>query len=408
MRRPLKNKKCFASLTVFALIAFAAQIVFPQKPSSLQCTSRAKKGEKMTYLVGAGRLSRQQRQRIEKKWGTLIVPQGETERAKEIRRKAINYKQKIIDALMESLETWKKNNPNAGAAEIEKQRRARLERIDYKINKNAREYKARIALKSWDWRTFYDVGAVMDQGEKCNTCWAFASVDAAAVSAKKNFADTSVLSNYYFPDKTTGELSESMFPPFDFSKVKSPFVQDLLNCMPIPEAEICESGWHGRAFDFMVYGRGMPMTYDDGFVMIDRETGNQTTIKLEYKLRQKFACQPTAGFEKAASWDYVNSPPDILPTVLQLKTALIEHGPLVAPIVYDECLANYRGGVFNEMDLDMINHAVLLIGWDDAKGAWLIKNSWGEEWGEKGFGWIKYGSNNIGVFAAWIDAVGIY
>lgn len=47
---------------------------------------------------------------------------------------------------------------------------------------------------------------------------------------------------------------------------------------------------------------------------------------------------------------------------------------------------------------------VLLIGWDDEKGAWLVKNSWGEEWGEKGFGWIKYGSNNIGVFAAWIDA----
>jgi cathepsin L len=51
----------------------------------------------------------------------------------------------------------------------------------------------------------------------------------------------------------------------------------------------------------------------------------------------------------------------------------------------------------------MINHAVLLIGWDDEKQAWLIKNSWGEQWGEKGFAWIKYGSNNIGVFAAWVD-----
>jgi cathepsin L len=51
-----------------------------------------------------------------------------------------------------------------------------------------------------------------------------------------------------------------------------------------------------------------------------------------------------------------------------------------------------------------INHVVLLIGWDDEKQAWLVKNSWGESWGEKGFAWIRYGSNNIGVFAAWIEA----
>ena len=97
-----------------------------------------------------------------------------------------------------------------------------------------------------------------------------------------------------------------------------------------------------------------------------------------------------------------------MPTVAQLKKALIEHGPLVAPIIYDECLWRYRGGVFNEKNSGDVGHVVLLVGWDDAKGAWLVKNSWGEEWGEKGFGWIKYGSNNIGMFAAWIDAVGIY
>ena len=93
-----------------------------------------------------------------------------------------------------------------------------------------------------------------------------------------------------------------------------------------------------------------------------------------------------------------------MPTVEQLKTALVKHGPIVAGIYYDRCLANYRGGVFNEQNNNSINHVVVLIGWDDDKMAWLIKNSWGTEWGENGFGWIKYGSNNIGQFAAWIDA----
>ncbi|HEX9646189.1 MAG TPA: C1 family peptidase [Alphaproteobacteria bacterium] len=41
-------------------------------------------------------------------------------------------------------------------------------------------------------------------------------------------------------------------------------------------------------------------------------------------------------------------------------------------------------------------HAVLAVGYDDnrriasEKGALLIRNSWGEEWGDKGYGWIPY------------------
>ncbi|MFP5213126.1 MAG: C1 family peptidase [Acidobacteriota bacterium] len=48
-------------------------------------------------------------------------------------------------------------------------------------------------------------------------------------------------------------------------------------------------------------------------------------------------------------------------------------------------------------------HAVLLIGWDDAKGAWLLKNSWGESGGPNGNGtfWMAYsghsGSLNFGM-----------
>jgi cathepsin L len=174
--------------------------------------------------------------------------------------------------------------------------------------------------------------------------------------------------------------------------------------MPIEKEEICNSGWHGTAFDFMVYQKGIPMIFSDGFTKEDETSGKSITYRHEYKFGEKFACQPNSGFIKAMSWDYVNSPPDKLPTVLQLKNALIEHGPLVAPIHYDACLVNYKGGVFNEKNFGKVNHVVLLVGWDDEKGAWLVKNSWGEEWGEKGFGWIKYGSNNIGVFAAWIDA----
>ena len=47
------------------------------------------------------------------------------------------------------------------------------------------------------------------------------------------------------------------------------------------------------------------------------------------------------------------------------------------------------------------SHAVLLVGYDDSRriasgdgeettGAFLLKNSWGEDWGETGYGWLPY------------------
>ncbi len=44
----------------------------------------------------------------------------------------------------------------------------------------------------------------------------------------------------------------------------------------------------------------------------------------------------------------------------------------------------------------MGGHAVLAVRFDDQrkignyKGALLIRNSWGADWGEKGYGWLPY------------------
>ena len=106
---------------------------------------------------------------------------------------------------------------------------------------------------------------------------------------------------------------------------------------------------------------------------------------------------------KAVAWGYVNSTHEI-PTVDALKAAMCEHGPLAVAVEATQAFKAYKSGVFNEKSTGDINHAVTLIGWDDSKKAWRIKNSWGSGWGENGFMWIAYDSNKIGYAATWVVA----
>jgi C1A family cysteine protease len=35
-------------------------------------------------------------------------------------------------------------------------------------------------------------------------------------------------------------------------------------------------------------------------------------------------------------------------------------------------------------------HAVLLVGYDDPRQLWIVRNSWGESWGDKGYFYMPY------------------
>jgi C1A family cysteine protease len=73
------------------------------------------------------------------------------------------------------------------------------------------------------------------------------------------------------------------------------------------------------------------------------------------------------------------------------KKALLE-GPVVAAMAVYSDFFHYKSGVYRHVSGSLVGyHAVCVIGFDDKAGCWLIKNSWGPGWGDKGFFRLRYG-----------------
>ena len=206
---------------------------------------------------------------------------------------------------------------------------------------------------AFDWRTLGKVTPVKNQ-DGCGSCWAFAALGAYEGS-------------YAIRNGTLEDTSE----------------QDALSCSV---AGSCGGGWWAGVFDWLIsHGTATEAAYP----YTATDSACNTSISAPYR---------------AVSWAYVRADGGI-PSVAETKRALCEHGPLAVAVLATGAFQAYTSGVFNEHDTTHgINHGVTLIGWDDRRHAWLIKNSWSAGWGMAGYMWIDYDSNNIGYGAAWVQA----
>jgi C1A family cysteine protease len=217
---------------------------------------------------------------------------------------------------------------------------------------------------SLDWRSnpYNYVTPVRDQGS-CGSCWAFAT--------------TGALESY--------TLIKNNQPNMNVDLAE----QILVSCS---HAGSCGGGYIDQASDF-IRDTGLP---EESCYPYTARNGNCRRACTNWWLNT----------DMIDSWSYVTTTSLTDNDIDDIKNALDTYGPLVTTMnvytdffsyesgIYSYASGNYEGG-----------HAILIVGYDDANHYFIVKNSWGTNWGEDGFFNIAYSQINPPVeFGYWTIA----
>jgi len=231
------------------------------------------------------------------------------------------------------------------------------------------------ATESLDYSHLATSKEILSQGA-CGSCWAVAAAAAIQLHAAKQFPK--------------------------FKQVLSP--ETINKCAPNPMEcggqGGCKGSTPGLAFEYVksLGAQGglypldsMPYTATTGSTIPEPSCSDPELSFLQVHGRGKQLRQTTlqAARPAVSIGDFVMVEANSAPKVMD---ALVTQGPLAVAVV-GSGIQGYSSGVINMCKSNVIDHAVVMMGFgkdaDSGLKYWNIRNSWGTHWGEQGFFRVK-------------------
>jgi len=243
-------------------------------------------------------------------------------------------------------------NSFADLTHPEFQRYLGLKKTNFAAPKNVKEVDVSALPTSMDWVAKGAVTPIKNQGD-CGSCWSFS---------------------------TTGSVEGCHF--LGTSKLVALSEQNLMDCSTSEGNEGCDGGLMTDAMNYIISNNGIdteasyPYTAEDGTSCNYNSANKGSTLTAYTNVNQ--------GSESD----------------LQTKANM---GPVsVAIDASEDSFQFYSTGVYYSTSCSStaLDHGVLVVGWGvegnntATPDYWLVKNSWGTDWGMNGFIWMARNMNN--------------